>query len=174
MLAIATLFFNSGNCCAEVFYFYSENSSILEIFLNEHQNVLSYIFYLRYHLKKILKKSKASKIQSSNNFFDQIISNEDTIEKDLIDDYFNKTSLKKIFVHEFRTYFTQRELECVYFLCHGKTYKEIGKILSIADRTVNSYLGRVKNKTLCKSTSEVIMHFEKIISIYCPKEKIKW
>lgn len=41
---------------------------------------------------------------------------------------------------------TQREVECLYWTSQGKSAEEIGMLLNIKKRTVNSYLLNVKEK----------------------------
>lgn len=49
-----------------------------------------------------------------------------------------------------------REKECLFYLLHGKTAKQTGKVLSISPRTVQIHLGHVKNKLGCQNKSELI------------------
>jgi len=61
--------------------------------------------------------------------------------------------------------FTQRELECLYQICQGKTNKEAAKALSISPRTVETHLEKIFNKTSCNSKLEIISLF----TSYFPK-----
>ena len=54
------------------------------------------------------------------------------------------------------TNLSKRELECLIHLSHGKTAKEIGKILHISPRTVESYILSTKDKTGLNNKSELL------------------
>lgn len=55
---------------------------------------------------------------------------------------------KRIYItSDFEGYVTTYELLCMRLLCEGKTYKQIGSILSMSPRTVETYLDRLKNRT---------------------------
>jgi len=51
---------------------------------------------------------------------------------------------------------TLREHEVLYYILRGKTAKEVGKILNISNRTVESYIQHLKNKFSCNLKSELI------------------
>ncbi|MBY0461673.1 MAG: helix-turn-helix transcriptional regulator [Alphaproteobacteria bacterium] len=42
---------------------------------------------------------------------------------------------------------TKREFECVYYIAHGKSFKEISCLLGLSIRTVEQYLNSAKEKT---------------------------
>jgi DNA-binding CsgD family transcriptional regulator len=50
---------------------------------------------------------------------------------------------------------TKREIECIYLLLEGHTYKEISKKMGISPRTVESYLNNVKNKLACEGSADL-------------------
>lgn len=51
---------------------------------------------------------------------------------------------------------TARQTECIYFLIRGKSTKEIGKILNLSSRTIETYLDNIKHKLKCQNTAELI------------------
>lgn len=51
---------------------------------------------------------------------------------------------------------TRREIECLRYLSLGKTQKEIGSILDISQRTIESYLNKVKHKACVSNKSKLI------------------
>lgn len=51
---------------------------------------------------------------------------------------------------------TKRQIECIYYLLRGCTAKQIGSVLHISCRTVESYLDDVKTKLRCNNRSELI------------------
>lgn len=48
-------------------------------------------------------------------------------------------------------FLTQREVECLYFLIHGKTAKQCAIELGLSYRTVESHLQRTKMKLMCQT-----------------------
>ncbi|KTD82220.1 helix-turn-helix transcriptional regulator [Legionella waltersii] len=52
---------------------------------------------------------------------------------------------------------TQRECECVFLLTRGKSAKEIGELLSLSKRTIESYIENIKNKMDCKNKAEILV-----------------
>ncbi len=51
---------------------------------------------------------------------------------------------------------TQRELECIFYVLRGRTYKRIAKILNISPRTVEEYINNIKSKLCCNTKDELI------------------
>ncbi len=51
---------------------------------------------------------------------------------------------------------SMRQKECLFFLVRGKSDKEIGKILRLSPRTVESYVNEIKYKMGCYNRSQVI------------------
>lgn len=72
---------------------------------------------------------------------------------------------KKIYLYnvktESNTLLAPREVECIIYILRGKTSKQIARILELSHRTVEFYIGRLKNKLDCHTKSELI---EKILS----------
>lgn len=73
--------------------------------------------------------------------------------------YFNKESEKDFssrYSDAKKTLFSKREIECLQLTMHGKTAKQIARILEISHRTVEEYLTNIKIKTHSTSKSELI------------------
>jgi DNA-binding CsgD family transcriptional regulator len=51
---------------------------------------------------------------------------------------------------------SKRQTECLFFLLRGKTDKEIGGILGLSSRTIESYINEIKFKMNCLTRTEVI------------------
>jgi DNA-binding CsgD family transcriptional regulator len=51
--------------------------------------------------------------------------------------------------------FTPREEQCLMQLIRGKSAKEVGKVLKISHRTVESYLESIKQKLGCRNKFEI-------------------
>ncbi|WP_454780368.1 helix-turn-helix transcriptional regulator [Legionella sp. WA2022007384] len=52
---------------------------------------------------------------------------------------------------------SNRECECVFLLIRGKSAKEIGALLSLSTRTIESYIEHIKNKMDCKNKAELLV-----------------
>ncbi|WP_244946950.1 response regulator transcription factor [Legionella israelensis] len=52
---------------------------------------------------------------------------------------------------------TNRECECVFLLLRGKSAKEIGVLLSLSKRTIESYIENIKNKMDCTNRAEILV-----------------
>ncbi|KTD05455.1 PAS and helix-turn-helix domain-containing protein [Fluoribacter gormanii] len=52
---------------------------------------------------------------------------------------------------------SSRECECVFLLIRGKSAKEIGVLLSLSKRTIESYIENIKNKMDCKNKAEILV-----------------
>ena len=59
--------------------------------------------------------------------------------------------------HENKYELTNREYECVFLLIRGKSAKEIGTLLSLSKRTIESYIEHIKNKMDCKNKAEILV-----------------
>lgn len=66
--------------------------------------------------------------------------------------------------HQNKYQLTHRECECVFLLIRGKSAKEIGAILALSKRTVESYVENIKNKMNCKNKAEILV--EAVLSGY--------
>lgn len=51
---------------------------------------------------------------------------------------------------------TNREIECLFYAVRGKTASQIGKILSISKRTVETHINNIKSKLGCVTKSDLI------------------
>ncbi len=51
---------------------------------------------------------------------------------------------------------TPRELECMFYILRGRSYKRIARILNISHRTVEEYVSTIKLKFECNTKDELI------------------
>jgi len=68
---------------------------------------------------------------------------------------FIEETLIKHYIVDQNTILSQRELDCIQALLQGKTTKEMGEILFISPRTVETHLNAVKEKLCCRTRSEL-------------------
>lgn len=61
-----------------------------------------------------------------------------------------------------RDILSAREMECIYYLLHGMTAKEIGLQLELSTRTVESYLESIKIKLGCRNKTQLIIVLTKL------------
>ena len=58
------------------------------------------------------------------------------------------------------SYFSPRQLQCVYLLSRGRKYKEIAKELSIGSRAVETHIEKARVKAKCQDNSCLIKTFQ--------------
>jgi DNA-binding CsgD family transcriptional regulator len=87
-------------------------------------------------------------------FFDQTSILKDSSENSLIIPSASYPSTIKI--NNISIPLTPREADCLYFLIQGKTAKEIGKLLSVSNRTVEIYIAQLRSKTGSKNRVELL------------------
>ena len=54
-------------------------------------------------------------------------------------------------------HFSKREKECIFYMLRGKTTKQISELLNLSKRTVDYYIENIKNKTGCRTKSELLI-----------------
>lgn len=52
---------------------------------------------------------------------------------------------------------SSRERECLFLLVRGKSAKEIGALLCLSKRTIESYIENIKNKMNCRNKAEILV-----------------
>jgi len=58
--------------------------------------------------------------------------------------------------YSYRDDLSIRESQCLFFLIRGQTTKEIAANLQLSHKTVETYIGRIKNKLRCRTKSQLI------------------
>jgi LuxR family transcriptional regulator, quorum-sensing system regulator LasR len=69
------------------------------------------------------------------------------------------SNIKRIYIQDQKSndlYITKKELQCFHLNILGKTSKEIGKILSCSNRTVEAHLAKIKQKLGANSKLQLI------------------
>lgn len=71
--------------------------------------------------------------------------------------------IKKYYLGEFFPHiaFSKREAECLKYLHRGKSAKEIGRLLKLSHRTIETHINNIKEKTQIKSLAELLIKLEK-------------
>lgn len=82
--------------------------------------------------------------------------NEVTSKKNGLPDY---QSIQELISRHEKVELTGREIECLYYFCHGKTAKAAAKLIDLSYRTVEEYLEKIKMKSNCTNKIDVVSKF---------------
>lgn len=74
----------------------------------------------------------------------------------LLKNLFRKNSKLMVAENKIMNELTNREMSVLQLFCKGKTYKEIGTLLNISPRTVESHKKNISSKLEIKSTAEMV------------------
>ncbi len=75
-----------------------------------------------------------------------------------VNDKFDK-EFKEFIKKEEQLNLSRRELESLYYICLGKTYKQVARVMSISPRTVETHIENIIRKTECKNKIEVVSKY---------------
>ena len=146
-------YFESTRDNADIINFYLNNKDLLRLFAIHFSQKVSPIMEdpeVRSLYQKTI--SKAS-YRPQNPAFDSK-GLESSLQSLRIDDL-------QLQVAERRVSISFREFQCLFLMSRGQTFKEIGKILDLSPRTIESYINNLKSKTNTNSKSELIgLYFE--------------
>jgi len=161
-------FFMHHDTYQEAFHFTScrEDAAPLQNILNNLEKSLNFITFFKSEMNRKLQ----TLTDVSYFMFPRLIKENDDRN---VQHFFLQTPLKKVYIREFQTYFTSRELECLYLACLGQTFKQIGRYLHISPRTVEYIFNSMKNKTNCAYKQDLIRIFESKVDHYCAHLKQK-
>ncbi|OJW47101.1 MAG: hypothetical protein BGO67_10345 [Alphaproteobacteria bacterium 41-28] len=140
----------------EVFHFASnrENVQIMNFYVNNISFLENFAYYFREKIsKKILEAPKDIYIRIRKNANPIII--EDAKELCINSEL---SSSHKFTLHLNGKWisFSQRQIQCLSLLYRGKTAKEIGLILNLSYRTIESYLDTLRLKLECHTRKQII------------------
>lgn len=133
------------------------NSNIIQFYLSNLDILWRHTFYF--------KDKGADLIQKAHN--DRLIlprctesnaNNQTVINGNLTSSYLSETKIRRyyIFANGIDTFLTENEVKCCYQLIHGKSVKEIAKIVYLSARTVESHINNVKQKLNCLTKANLI------------------
>lgn len=69
--------------------------------------------------------------------------------------------INRVNVSTFMSKLSPRQYEALEMLCSGKSYKQIGRELVIANQTLKTHMQRAREKTGCGSTVEMAVKFDR-------------
>lgn len=136
-----------------------DNEKIIDFYINHKELLQRFIYYFRDKLHD--KNIKEIPYTAPNAFYRAFYNcNEgktrQTQEAFLIDKFIKQTNIEKFYLMTHDIFISKREMECLYYLSLGKSAKEIGRILKISPRTVESYLINIRRKVGLNTKNELI------------------
>lgn len=131
------------------------NTEIINFYLNHFELLKRFGLFFKEKLSSILNDNtpciKLLSSQDVNSIFGfQNITQED------IDNFIEQTKIKKVYIASHDVYLSKREGECLYYLCKGRSFKEIATIIKVSPRTVEQYLVCMKRKLNVTYKSDLI------------------
>ncbi|MBY0461711.1 MAG: helix-turn-helix transcriptional regulator [Alphaproteobacteria bacterium] len=132
------------------------NEGMINFYINNLNILKEFIFYFKCKAADIIDTSDLSKLIVSKNKNPKFYP-----ESDVIKSFSPKSNIQKFSFKGklLNITFSNRETACLYQLTTGKTSKEIGRLLGISPRTVESYINNIKEKTGYRNKSELIKMF---------------
>lgn len=139
-----------------------KGASVVEFYFNNMDLLEKFLIYFKNKADKLIKEADKNRI---------IVPSEmlfSTVEEVTYEDFLYSINTKKIKfeVNTQNIIFSRREYDCLVLAAKGKTMKEIGGILNISHRTVNTHLDSAKEKTNCHSKAKLIDLFWRKLSSY--------
>lgn len=128
-----------------------DNELIIHAYLTHIEKIKNFIHYYLLKCHNLIKQAEANKIKMNNIPNIDLPANFIPINPltDLLHgNYFINKDLGVISL-------TKRELTCIAWLIKGKSASDIGLILKISKRTVETYINNIKNKFNCTKTTEL-------------------
>ena len=130
-----------------------------DVYINNIDSFLKFISYFQEKAIFLIAKANKQLIVPADSLKDinlrkimnlnECDEKEKFIEAITVNKTFLKTSSGCIFV-------TKREAECLHHLSHGRNRKEIGNLIGLSPRTVDTHLEKAKNKLGCLTSSALI------------------
>jgi DNA-binding CsgD family transcriptional regulator len=136
----------------------TNNEKIVEFYVNHKDLLKRFIYYFREKLHDInIKNIPYTFPNDPYNIFQNLIGEEKKAPENLmIDTFIKKTALEKFYLLTHDMFISKREMECLHYLSLGKSAKEIGRVLKISPRTVETYLLNIKKKLELNTKSDLI------------------
>lgn len=148
----------------EIFSFATrrENTEISNLYLNNLKMLEHFILYFKSRARHLIHPKNPENILITKDVpkINTSILCPSTYQKFLRDTKITKYNLT---AKNIDIFISKRQTECLYHLSHGKSAKEIGRVLDLSPRTVEKYIENVKDKLGSCSTSKLIDIFSKSI-----------
>ncbi|MBS0272531.1 MAG: helix-turn-helix transcriptional regulator [Proteobacteria bacterium] len=139
-----------------------DNIGLNEFFINNLSLFDHFIVYFKQRLKLLLDTEAKHLTFNATPLKDMSHVDDSASYSNKINSFLEQTALQKfeVNINNTTTYLTKRQLQCLRMLAAGKTSKEIGNQLELSQRTVESYINAIKNKTGLMYKSDLISFFE--------------
>lgn len=157
----------------EGFYFTStrDNYQIVDEYINNIELFERFTLYFKDKFSDILSEEEVKK--ASFSAVSQFVFEENPPrileEEKYIQDFIAETPIHRFFlnINGKEVHLSMQEFKSLAWLSRGKSVKEVGRILNLSPRTVESYLDNVKFKTKIESRSKLIDLF--VLNFYKDK-----
>lgn len=142
----------------------NENNKIISFYLNNLDLLQKFIFFFKGESKYLFEKADRNRI-----LFPCFVKNTSFIKTNHMRKNVSRLNGKYMEQFQMRLHnhltasLTEQQVTCLYHVIHGKTAKEIAKILRLSYRTVEEHLDNLKNKLHCKTKHELIEAYFKYI-----------
>jgi len=148
----------------ELYYFGTtkNNYTHTNIYLNNVDVFYRFVSFFKERAEKLIKQADQQKFYLPFED-DDIIKPSNLSDKDTTDlrkCFFEATKINRYFVgYGSNTTLTRREAECLYYLMHNKSAKEIAQALDLSSRTIETHLSNVKLKLDCHTKKDTVKQF---------------
>jgi DNA-binding CsgD family transcriptional regulator len=131
-----------------------ENDRIVDSYLNESNIFNKFMLYFRDNANDLINNERAEGLPITN-----FRISAPTEEEQEASPFLNK--FKRYYINN-HTYFTPREIECLYWLSKGKTIEMTAEILHLSPRTVKEYISNVKERMGCNTFFQLGMIYQSL------------
>lgn len=154
-----------------------DNIGIINFYLNNLGLLQCYFNHFKTQFEEIIQLALKNKFYveiSKTNVEDKFILNPSLFQFNNVDNFQEIQTIELLSKFPKMTFktntqnvdITKRENVCMFLLSTGKSYKEIGQILHISDRTVEQHLNNIKSKTGFNYKAEIINFFSNNLGRY--------
>lgn len=146
-----------GENCQETFCFYSykPHRAIEEIDMQYIEALKYFSAYFKTRAKPLISNAEKNMLKVPTLYMPQPISTHSArLPTYNIHQFFDNLQTNKLEINGVTL--TLREIECICWLSAGKSAEEIGKLLSLSNRTIEKHLNSVKQKLNCYKITQII------------------
>jgi DNA-binding CsgD family transcriptional regulator len=141
-----------------------EKTQIIDFYLNNMHILEHFILYFKEKTFNLIKNKKSERLISTKiNAFLEPFNYEKNIKN-----FLNSMDFDRFYLEgEYKNiYFSKKEFECILHLSHGKTIKEIAKLVASSPKTVETHINNMKKKVSSQTSSKLIDIFQEKYNFY--------
>jgi DNA-binding CsgD family transcriptional regulator len=150
--------------CTEFFHFGAqEDTSLMNLYLNNLNILRKFIYYFKDKMNEVIEAMSDTRILLPMKA--RFNNEEQEMLQAMLAVFNSLTEVNRYYGVGVQSniYLTKREMECFYWYFMGKTADEIGLILKLSKRTVETYLLNAKIKTNCYNKRQLnYKHFDSL------------